>query len=163
MSITRRKVLGSGAGLGAVVVAGGSLLTSAGPAYAGAVEDLIAEFTGGAAVGSGGVSLGAPQIAENGNTVPVSVSSDGAVSEVMVVATKNPSPGVVRFKFSAMSGSATPGTSRRSNRCSCTPRTPSYRARSLFIRQRVQTITLSCCSAPQSMILSRSRCQWRPI
>jgi sulfur-oxidizing protein SoxY len=110
MSITRRKVLGSGAGLGAVVVAGGTILSSAGPAYAGAVEDLIAEFTGGAAVGSGGISLGAPQIAENGNTVPVSVSSDGAVSEVMVIATKNPSPGVVRFKFSAMSGSSTAST-----------------------------------------------------
>ena len=110
MSITRRKVLGSGAGLGAVVVAGGSLLSSADPAYAGAVEDLIAEFTGGADVGSGGISLGAPQNAENGNTVPVSVSSDGAVSEVMIVSTKNPAPGVVRFKFSAMSGSATAST-----------------------------------------------------
>ena len=110
MSITRRKVLGSGAGLGAVVVAGTSILSSAGPSYAGAVEDLIAEFTGGAAVGTGGISLGAPQIAENGNTVPVSVSSDGAVSEVMVIATKNPSPGVVRFKFSAMSGSSTAST-----------------------------------------------------
>jgi len=110
MSITRRKVLGSGAGLGAVVVAGTSILSSAGPSYAGAVEDLIAEFTGGAAVGTGGISLGAPQIAENGNTVPVSVSSDGAISEVMVFATKNPSPGVVRFKFSAMSGSSTAST-----------------------------------------------------
>ena len=110
MSITRRKVLGSGAGLGAVVVAGTSIISSAGPAYAGAVEDLIAEFTGGAAVGTGKISLGAPQIAENGNTVPVSVSSDEAVSEVMVIATKNPSPGVVRFKFSAMSGSSTAST-----------------------------------------------------
>lgn len=108
MSITRRKVLGSGAGLGAVVVAGGSLLS--GPAYAGEVEDLIAEFTGGAAVGTGGISLGAPQIAENGNTVPVSVSSDGTISEVMVIATKNPAPGVVRFKFSTMSGSSSAST-----------------------------------------------------
>ena len=108
MSITRRKVLGSGAGLGAVVVAGGSILSV--PAYAGEVEDLIAEFTGGAAVGTGGVSLGAPQIAENGNTVPVSVSSDGSVSEVMILATKNPSPGVIRFKFSEMSGSSSAST-----------------------------------------------------
>ena len=108
MSITRREVLGSGAGLGAVVVAGGSILSV--PAYAGEVEDLIAEFTGGAAVGTGGVSLGAPQIAENGNTVPVSVSSDGSVSEVMILATKNPSPGVIRFKFSEMSGSSSAST-----------------------------------------------------
>ena len=108
MSITRRKVLGSGAGLGAVVVAGGSILSV--PAYAGEVEDMIAEFTGGAAVGTGGVSLGAPQIAENGNTVPVSVSSDGSISEVMVIATGNPSPGVARFKFSEMSGSSSAST-----------------------------------------------------
>ena len=110
MSITRRKVLGSGAGLGAAVVAGGTIFSSAGPAYAGEVEDLIAEFTGGAAVGTGGVSLGAPQIAENGNTVPVSVSSDGSISEVMVIATGNPAPGVVRFKFSEMSGSSSAST-----------------------------------------------------
>ena len=110
MSITRRKVLGNGAGLGAVVVAGGSILSSTAASYAGVVEELIASFTGGAAVGTGNISLGAPQIAENGNTVPVTVSSEDAVSEILVIATKNPAPGVVRFKFSAMSGSSKAST-----------------------------------------------------
>lgn len=116
MSITRRKVLGSGAGLGAVVVAGSGILASVGPAYAGAVEDLIAEFTGGADIGSGKISLGAPQIAENGNTVPIKVSvksamnEDDNVSEVIVIATGNPAPGVVRFKFTMASGQANAST-----------------------------------------------------
>ena len=40
-----------------------------------AAEDKIAEFTGGAEIGEGGISLTAPEIAENGNTVPVSVDA----------------------------------------------------------------------------------------
>ncbi len=113
MSITRRKVLGSGAGLGAVVVAGGAFV---GAAHAGTGEELIAKFTGGASATSGKITLGAPEIAENGNTVPIEVSVESAmsaaehVSEVLVVATGNPSPEVVTFKFTPASGTAKAST-----------------------------------------------------
>ncbi len=120
MRITRRKVLGSGVGLGSIglgaVVAGSSIVGSSSPSYASEAEDLIAAFTGGAKPGSGRISLGAPQIAENGNTVPIKVSVESAMSEadhvaeVMVVATGNPAPGVVKFKFTAMSGKAAAST-----------------------------------------------------
>ncbi len=118
MSITRRKVLGSGLGgvsLGAVVGTT-TLFGMSSASYGSEIEDAIAAFTGGTKPGSGRISLGAPQIAENGNTVPIKVSVESAmseadhVSEVMVLATGNPAPGVVTFKFTVMSGKAAAST-----------------------------------------------------
>ncbi|MCP4933397.1 MAG: thiosulfate oxidation carrier protein SoxY, partial [bacterium] len=67
-------------GLGAVV-GGSSIIGSATPSHASEADDLIAAFTGGTTPGTGRVSLGAPQIAENGNTVPIKVSVESAMSE----------------------------------------------------------------------------------
>lgn len=64
-------------------------------------EDAIAEFTGGAAVTEGGVDLTAPEIAENGNTVPLEVAAAGATA-ILVVATANPNPKVAEFTFGAL-------------------------------------------------------------
>ncbi len=61
-------------------------------------EDAIAAFTGGADVADGGVTLTAPEIAENGNTVPIEVSAPGAAS-ILIVAAGNPEPGVATFNF----------------------------------------------------------------
>lgn len=68
------------------------------------VEEWIAEFTGGKDVADGGITLTAPEIAENGNTVPVSVDVEGA-SEVLMLATGNPTPGVMIAKFGPAAGS----------------------------------------------------------
>jgi sulfur-oxidizing protein SoxY len=73
------------------------------PALA-ATEDAIAAFTGGAEASEGGVELTAPEIAENGNTVPISVSAEGA-EEIMVLAAGNPNPDVATFKFGPLAGS----------------------------------------------------------
>ncbi len=57
-----------------------------------------------------------PEIAENGNTVPLSVSvdapmaADNYVSEILVVADGNPNPGVATFRFSPLSGKAEAST-----------------------------------------------------
>lgn len=74
------------------------------PALADATADAIAKFTGGAAAGEGGLTLTAPEIAENGNTVPVSVDAPGA-TEIAIYAPGNPTPGVAVFKFGPMAGS----------------------------------------------------------
>ncbi|WP_171232516.1 thiosulfate oxidation carrier protein SoxY [Ruegeria sp. HKCCA4812] len=66
-----------------------------------AAEDAIAAFTGGADVADGGVTLTAPEIAENGNTVPIEVSAPGAAS-ILIVAAGNPEPGVATFNFGAL-------------------------------------------------------------
>jgi sulfur-oxidizing protein SoxY len=96
MELTRRDALALGAGAVAVTVL---------PFRANAaVEDLIAEFTGGAQAGAGDLTLTTPEIAENGNTVPISVSAPGAAS-ILVLAAGNPTPPVATFTFGPLAGS----------------------------------------------------------
>ena len=96
MDFTRRETLVIGAAAAAVV-------TLPMPAMASAVDNAIAAFTGGADMGDSGVELDAPEIAENGNTVPIEVSAEGA-SAIMVLAAGNPTPGVATFNFGPLAG-----------------------------------------------------------
>ncbi|NNF72079.1 MAG: thiosulfate oxidation carrier protein SoxY [Rhodobacteraceae bacterium] len=96
MTFTRRDTLVMG--LGATVAAMLPLRATA------STEDAIAAFTGGASVGTGGITLTAPEIAENGNTVPISVSAPGATA-IMVLAAGNPNPDVGTFNFGPLAGS----------------------------------------------------------
>ena len=96
MEFTRRETLAVGAA--ALAVTALPL-----PSFAATTEEKIAEFTGGAAVAEGGVELIAPEIAENGNTVPIEVGAEGAVS-IMVLAAGNPTPGVATFNFGPLAG-----------------------------------------------------------
>ncbi len=73
------------------------------------VDEVIAGFTGGAAIGEGGVTLTAPEIAENGNTVPVAVDAPGAAA-IMLVATGNPTPAVATFNFGPLAGAQSAST-----------------------------------------------------
>ncbi len=102
MDISRRDTLALGAGAVALTV-----LPL--PASAAGVEEMINTFTGGAAVNDGGVELDAPEIAENGNTVPISVSAEGA-SAILVLATGNPTPDVAEFKFGPLAGASSAST-----------------------------------------------------
>ncbi|WP_425099708.1 thiosulfate oxidation carrier protein SoxY [Tropicibacter sp. S64] len=101
MEFTRRETLALGAGA--------ALMTFLPFRANAAVEDVINEFTGGAAVADGGVDLTAPEIAENGNTVPVAVSSEGATA-ILLLATGNPTPGVATFRFGPLAGSQSAST-----------------------------------------------------
>lgn len=95
MKLTRRDALAMG--LGATVVAMLPMRLSA------AADDAIMAYTGGAEAGEGDITLTAPEIAENGNTVPIGVAAPGAV-EIMVLALANPSPEVAKFKFGPAAG-----------------------------------------------------------
>jgi len=101
MDFSRRETLGMA--LGAAVVTVLPFRANA------AADDLIAEFTGGAETGTGGLTLTAPEIAENGNTVPISVDAPGAVS-IMILATGNPTPGVATINFGPLAGSQSAST-----------------------------------------------------
>ena len=90
MELSRRETLALG--LGAAFLTMMPLRANA------AAEDAIAAFTGGADVADGGVTLTAPESAENGNTVPIEVSAPGAAS-ILIVAAGNPEPGVATFNF----------------------------------------------------------------
>ena len=64
----------------------------------------IKEFTQGVSISDGSIELTTPEIAENGNTVPVSVSAPGA-KRIMLLADGNPRPAVATFNFSELSSS----------------------------------------------------------
>jgi len=117
MQFTRRKVLGLTAGVVAFAIAGARIS----PALASAedAEKMVMDFAGGATPAEGKVTLTAPEIAENGNTVPVSVSvesameGDDVVESVIIFADGNPSPAVATFHFTEMSGEALATTRMR--------------------------------------------------
>jgi sulfur-oxidizing protein SoxY len=74
-----------------------------------AADDAIAAFTGGASVEDGGIDLGAPEIAENGNTVPIDVSAPGATA-ILLLAAGNPTPGVATYNFGELAGAQSAST-----------------------------------------------------
>lgn len=107
--LTRRSVIAAGAG-SAVLIALPGHPALAQDAAARTVDQVIAEFTGGAAAAEGeGVTLTAPEIAENGNTVPISVEAPGA-SAILVIAAGNPTPGVATFRFGELAGNQAAST-----------------------------------------------------
>ncbi|MBN9672570.1 thiosulfate oxidation carrier protein SoxY [Roseibium aggregatum] len=108
MTITRRQLFGLTAGAATVLAFNPKMSFAA----ADETDAAIKAFTGGAEPAAGTVSLDTPEIAENGNTVPVGVSvdspmtADSFVESVLILADGNPSPAVATFHFTAMSGVA---------------------------------------------------------
>ena len=101
MNFTRRETL---------AVSGATLVATLLPLkLMASTPDLISDITGGVKASSGGIDLTAPEIAENGNTVPISVDAPGAVA-ITVLAAGNPTPGVAKFNFGAGSGAQTCST-----------------------------------------------------
>ena len=101
MEFSRRDTLALGLGAAALTVL--PIQVNA------AADDAIATFTGGADMAEGGVTLTAPEIAENGTTVPVSVEAAGATA-ILLLATGNPTPGVATFNFGELAGSQSAST-----------------------------------------------------
>jgi sulfur-oxidizing protein SoxY len=75
-------------------------------------EQAVKKVLGDAKPIEGKVLIDMPEIAENGNTVPFTISVDSPMSEtdnvkvIHVLATANPQPGVATFRFSPLSGKA---------------------------------------------------------
>lgn len=117
MNLSRRKMLATTAGMSLVGVFG----TRAPIAHATAeqLQEAVTEFAAGATPVEGTVSLTAPEIAENGNTVPISVSVESAMTEdsyvesIIILAESNPNPGVATFHFTPASGVAQASTRMR--------------------------------------------------
>ncbi|APX89423.1 thiosulfate oxidation carrier protein SoxY [Brevirhabdus pacifica] len=97
MNLTRRNAMALGAAAAATIVAL--------PAGAATFEEAVMSVTGGKEAAEGGdLVLTAPEIAENGNTVPVAIDAPGAVA-VTFLAIGNPNPAVATFKFGPLAGS----------------------------------------------------------
>jgi sulfur-oxidizing protein SoxY len=116
MQLTRREVLALSVGATVFGVAG----LRAGGAVAAPedVKKLMMEFAGGEPK-TGRIVLTVPEIAENGNSVPVSFAVESPmtdkdyVSSVMLYADGNPVPTVASFTFTPMSGKAVATTRMR--------------------------------------------------
>ena len=107
--LTRRAALAIGASGAALSIVGFSRSALAAAKEA---AEQIAKFTAGKTAEQGKVTIELPEIAENGNTVPLSIAvdspmtADNYVSEIMVVSEGKPNPGGATFQLTPMSGKA---------------------------------------------------------
>jgi sulfur-oxidizing protein SoxY len=112
-SLSRRQVFGVGAGVFATLTWGAAFSPARAANDSG---DLIKAFTGGKTPTEGKVKLDLPEIAENGNTVPMTVmvespmTAQSYVAEVLVVGDGNPRGGMATFHFTPASGVAEANT-----------------------------------------------------
>ena len=113
LEFNRRQALAGAGAIVALAAVGG--LPGRARAANDAQERLMA-FTGGVEPQMGRVMLDMPEIAENGNTVPMNVSVDSPMTEedhvqrLLILADGNPQAGVATFHFSPMSGVAQANT-----------------------------------------------------
>ena len=107
--LSRRDTLALGASGAAITLVGWADSASAGAKEA---AELIGKFTGGKEAAKGKIAIELPEIAENGNTVPLAIKVDSPmtaadyVSDIRVVGDANPNPGIVSFHLSPMAGRA---------------------------------------------------------
>lgn len=112
-ALNRRQALAIGVGAATAAILGEPVpLAFAANDY----EELIKKFTGGKIPATGRVRIDVPEIAENGNTVPMTVLVESPmtpasyVTDVLVVADGNPRGGVVTFHYTPDSGVAEANT-----------------------------------------------------
>ncbi|MDP2408764.1 MAG: thiosulfate oxidation carrier protein SoxY [Pseudolabrys sp.] len=113
--------------------------------------DEIAKFTGGKAPVKAKITIELPEIAENGNTVPLRISvdspmtADDYISDVLVVADGNPRPGVATFRFTPMSGKADISTRMRLAATQNIVVVAKTNTGALFTGQQQVTVTVGGC------------------
>lgn len=110
-TVSRRQLL-IAAGQGGAVVATMTLLPGRLRADFPTLEEAIKSVTGDATPTEGRIELTLPQIAENGNTVPIEVSVDSPMSDadyvksIHIFAAGNPNPTVATYHFTPANGEA---------------------------------------------------------
>lgn len=114
-SLTRRAFFG-GVGAGVIAITLVGISPEAALADAKGVSAAIKKAVGGKPTKQGKITLETPQIAENGNTVPLSLEVESPMTKsdhvkaVHLFADGNPSPEVATFKFTPQSGAAKAST-----------------------------------------------------
>jgi sulfur-oxidizing protein SoxY len=146
LQVSRRQALAIGAGALAASAFGTV------PALAkNDAEDLIKTFAGGKELVKGKVKLDLPEIAENGNTVPMTVSvespmtAEAYVTDLMIVADANPRAGVVTFRFSPASGVAEANTRIRLAETQNVIAVAKMSDGSVFTDQKLVKVTIGGC------------------
>jgi len=116
--VGRRSVLRGATGM-AVAVGTAGLFSSPTFATPEKATEFMGTLIGGKTPKEGRVTLTMPQIAENGNTVPLTVSVDSPMTDtdhvkaIHVIADGNPEPAVASFGFSPAAGKAEVSTRMR--------------------------------------------------
>ena len=104
---------------GSVVILSAGLLPDLAHADVKATSEAIKKLIGDKKMMEGRITIEAPQIAENGNTVPIGFEVDSPMTDadhvksVHIFADQNPSPTVGSFHFSPASGKAKVNTRMR--------------------------------------------------
>ena len=110
-NLSRRRLL-IAAGQGGAVVATMTLLPGRLRAEFPTIDEAIKAVTGDATPTEGRIVLTLPQIAENGNTVPIEISVDSPMSDtdyvksIHIFADGNPNPNVATYNFTPACGEA---------------------------------------------------------
>jgi sulfur-oxidizing protein SoxY len=118
VGFTRRQLL-MAVGTGGLAATTMTLVPGLVLADVGSVGEAIKALIGDASPAQGRIDLDLPQIAENGNTVPVTVSIDSPMTDddhikaVHIFAEGNPLPNVATFHFTPACGEATCSTRMR--------------------------------------------------
>ncbi len=117
--VLRRREFLLQVGAGGVALATVTLLTPGAKADPAAAAKAIKNAVGGKTPREGRITLDLPQIAENGNTVPLTIEVDSPMTEhdyckaVHVFAEGNPLPDVASFRFTPACGKAMAATRMR--------------------------------------------------
>lgn len=147
---SRRQVLlaGLGLALGAVGLAAGARPAAADLA---AVQKAMKALLGDRQPQEGRVSIDAPEIAENGNTVPVTVEVDSPMTEddyveaVHIFAEGNPRPEVASFHFMPANGEAVASTRIRLARTQNLYAVAEMSDGSVYMAKREVKVTIGGC------------------
>jgi sulfur-oxidizing protein SoxY len=105
-SLSRRGALAAGAAALVTLVVRPALATTQ------TMQAAIGEFSGGAAITPGRVTMDIPPLVENGNSVPLTITVDSPMTETDFVKTiavfneRNPQPNIGTFHLNARSGRA---------------------------------------------------------
>jgi len=98
---------------------------------------------------AGGVTIELPQIAENGNSVPIALTVDaapGQVRRIVLVATGNPFPLAAEYKFGPRSGKAEVATRIRLARSQVVAAVAELADGSLWQTSGEITVTAGACA-----------------
>ncbi len=110
VAMRRRAFLVASMGAGAVVIAARPLAVSAQEVHD--IRPIVAAITGGAVPEEGAIDIALPALAENGNSIPLTIKVASPMNEtdyvgaIHVIAERNPRPVVAVFHLGPWSGRA---------------------------------------------------------
>jgi len=148
-TLNRRQALTIGTGVLAATTLGWSDLPAV--AATNGFEELIAQFAGGRTPVQGRVNLDLPKIADDGASVPITITVDSPMTEqshvtdVLVVAEGNPRPHVATFHFSPASGAAEVSTRIRLGQTQNVVAIAKMNDGSVYIANKQVTVTVGGC------------------